>query len=560
MKDKAQSILKGSLILLIANFTVKLIGAAFKIPLTNLIGNEGMGYFNSAYSIYSGLFVIATAGLPVAVSKMVSESVAENRLRDTKRIFSIAYIMFLIIGLIGTSALFFGADAYAATTKYIDANIAIRTIAPAILLVSLMSVYRGFFQGMRNMYPTAISEVIEALGKLLIGYVAAYLLIGKGRHMAAAGAIFGVTAGAFLALAVIMLIYQNNKKSIYSGIENAPEARSVKTITIKLLTIAVPVTISASVFTLTNLIDSIFIGRNLESINHLLVNTPLMQQVIAETPEYINIPIAELTDKVHTILYGIYTGKAVVLYNMPPTLVMALCMSLVPAISRAVAQKDSPLVKSTTTQSLRTVMLFAVPCSVGLLVLAEPALVLLYGTNDATTLLQLIAPAVTFVSMVLVTNSILQATGHVMVPVANIAISGIVKLVINISLVSNPAININGAPIGTTACYFTYMALNLIYVRKVTKADIGFGFWIKPIVSGLVMAVTGWLAYSLLGNVIDASSRLNAAILFVACGAVSGIAYFIAMLIVGGIKKDDVLVLPKGEKIATLLARLKLLK
>ena len=558
MKDKAQSILKGSLILLIANFTVKLIGAAFKIPLTNLIGNEGMGYFNSAYSIYSGLFVIATAGLPVAVSKMISESVAENRLRDTKRIFSIAYIMFLIIGIIGTSALFFGADAYASTTKYTDANIAIRTIAPAILLVSLMSVYRGFFQGMRNMYPTAISEVIEALGKLLIGYIAAYLLLGKGLHMAAAGAIFGVTAGAFLALAVIMLIYRNNKKQIYIGIENAPQSRSTKHITLKLLKIAIPVTISASVFTLTNLIDSIFIGRNLESIKHFLIDTPLMRQVISETPEYLTDP--DLINRVHTILYGIYTGKAVVLYNMPPTLVMALCMSLVPAISRAVAQKDSLLIKSTTTQSLRMVMMFAVPCSVGLLVFAEPILMLLYGTTDATLLLQLLSFAVTFVSMVLVTNSILQATGHVMVPVANIAISGIVKLIINTSLVSNPAININGAPIGTTACYFTYMALNLIYIRKITKADIGLGFWIKPIVSGFAMAAFGWIANEVLSSIIGIDSRFGAAVCFVTCGAISGIAYFAAMFIVGGIKKSDIVVLPKGEKIADLLSRMKLLK
>ena len=533
-KSLGQSVVKGSLILLIANFTVKIIGALFKIPLQHLIGDEGMGYFNAAYTIYSGLFVVATAGLPVAVSKMVSESMVTGNLKETKRIYKVAYSIFLVIGLLGSAALFLFADKWAATTKFVDSNVAIKAIAPSILFVSLMSVYRGFFQGMSNMIPTAISEVIEALGKLLIGFSLAYLLLPRGLHVAAGGAVLGVTIGGLFALGVLILIHTKNKGKIYSGIENAKDPSSVKTILKKLLIIAIPVTISASVFTLTNIIDTVLIGRNLDSIKHLLTEEPVT-------------------------LYGRYTGKAVVLYNMPPTLVMSLCMALVPAIARAFITGDKKTVRVTTTQSLKSAYIFSLPCTIAFATLATPILEILYRTNDAATLLTLISPAVIFVSLVLVSNAILQATGNVFIPVVNIVFAGIAKVIINYVLVSNPAININGAPIGTTVCYFIYMLLNLIYIRKITKADIGFGFWLRPLGAGVVMAVVAYFVYMLLSE-IAGDGFIITAVNFVISGGLSAVAYLLTLISLGGITKDDLMVLPKGEKIVSLFIKMKLIK
>lgn len=536
MADKSlgQSVAKGSAILLVANLLVKIIGALFKIPLQHLIGDEGMGYFNAAYNIYAGLFVVATAGLPVAVSKMVSESMTTGNLKETKRIYRVAYTIFLIIGVLGSSALFFFADEWAATTKFANSNIAVMAIAPSILFVSLMSVYRGFFQGMSNMIPTAISEVVEAAGKLVIGYVLAYLLIDRGLHIAATGAVTGVTAGTLLSLGILMSIYAKKRKNIYAGTDSLKEQASTGTILKKLLAIAIPVTISASVFTLTNMIDTVLIGRNLESIQHLLGE-----------------------DRV--VLYGRYTGKAVVLFNMPPTLVMSLCMALVPAIARAYVSGDKKTVRITTTQSLKSAYIFALPCAVGLATLAEPILTILYRTNDAVTLLQLIAPAVIFVSMVLVTNSILQATGNVLVPVMNIFMGGLAKVVINYVLVSNPSVNINGAPIGTTVCYFIYMFLNLIYIRKITKADIGFNFWIKPAGAAAVMGVVAYFGYKVLSEITGTGGLLTI-INFVISGGLSVVAYLLTLISLGGISKVDMLVLPKGEKIVKIFIKMKLMK
>lgn len=533
-KNIGQSVVKGSAILLIANFTVKIIGAIFKIPLQRLIGDTGMGYFNAAYSIYSGLFVIATAGLPVAVSKMVSESMVTGNLKDTKRIFKVAYAIFLIIGILGSAALFFFADKWAATTKFVDSNIAIRAIAPSILFVSLMSVYRGFFQGMSDMVPTAVSEVVEALGKLIIGFSLAFILLPKGLHIAASGAVFGVTMGTMLSLGILMTVYGKRKKVVYDGIEKAKEPEPVKTILKKLLIVAIPVTISASVFTLTNMIDTILIGRNLDGIKNLLSESPVT-------------------------LYGRYTGKAVVLYNMPPTLVMALCMALVPAIARAFVVDDKKTVRITTTQSIKSAYMFSLPCAVGLGVLASPILEILYGSNDANTLLALIAPAVVFVSLVLVTNSILQATGNVFIPVLNIVVGGIAKVVINNVLVSNPAININGAPIGTTVCYFIYMFLNLIYIRRITKADIGFSFWIKPLLSAAVMGVIAYFVYGFMDGITN-DSFIMTVINFVISGGVSVVAYLLTIISLGGITKEDIFLLPKGDKIVKIFTKIKLIK
>ena len=534
MKNQGQSLVKGSLILLIANFLVKIIGAAFKIPLTNLLGNEGMGYFNAAYNIYAGLFVIATAGLPVAVSKMVSAAGQSGSTKEMKRIFNIAYILFLIIGISGSCVLFFGADGLAATTKYENSNIAIKTIAPAILFVSLMSVYRGFFQGMSDMIPTAVSEVAEAAAKLVIGYIAAYLLFSYGLPVAASGAVFGVTMGTLLSFAVLMLIHLRKKKYIYSDIAHSKPARSYGKITWELVKIAVPVTISASVFTLTNMIDYVMIGRNLESVKQYLSDTPVA-------------------------LYGMYTSKAVVLYNMPPTLVMSLCLALVPAISRAYTAGDKRTVRATTTQSLKCTLIFAVPCCVGLAVLASPILNLLYGTNDAQTLLQLISPAVVFVSLVLVSNAILQATGHVTAPVINIAFGGIAKVIVNNILVSHPSININGAPVGTVLCYFIYMFLNLIQVYRITKAEMGISFWLKPILSGAVMAVVAFFVYAYAGPAFG-GSKAEIILSLAVSGGISGIAYLLSLIGTGGISKEDILVLPKGDKIAALFVKIKLIK
>ncbi len=533
-KIQAQSVLGGTLILLLANGLVKLIGAFFKIPLVNLIGDSGMGYFSAGYSVYAGVFVIATAGLPVAVSRMVSEGMARGRLRETKRIFHVAYLIFLAIGIVGSCVLYFGARQIEAVTKYEGSYMVIQAIAPAILFVSLMSVYRGFFQGMRNMVPTAVSEVVEALGKLIVGYLLAYLLIGVSDRVAATGAITGVTFGTLAGFVVLACLYFRHKKTIYAGMDKTQPVRSRRQIFVELIKIAVPITISASVFTLTNLTDYALVGVRLDSIKEYLQETPVE-------------------------LFGRYTGKAVTMYNMPPTLVMSLCLALVPAVARAFTLGNKREVRDTAQQALKMTTMFALPCAVGMAVLAPPILQLLFETADAALMLRLLCPAILFVSLVLVCNSLLQATGNVWIPVVNILFAGIVKVVVNWILVGIPSININGAAVGTTSCYFVYMSLNLFYVMKITKAN-PFRGLLKLLIAVAVMGVAAWGVYALGDALLPGGGRIIVGVKLVAGIGVGAVVYGMLLLATGAICKEDILVLPKGETIAALLQKMKLLK
>ncbi len=531
-KIQSQSVLGGTLILLIANALVKLIGAAFKIPLVNLIGDHGMGYFSAGYSVYSGVFIIATAGLPVAVSRMVSESMARGRLKETKRIFHIAYLIFIVIGILGSCVLFFGAQQIENITKYKGSYMCIMAIAPSILFVSLMSVYRGFFQGMSNMAPTAVSEVVEALGKLIVGYVLAFLFIGISDQVAATGAIAGVTFGTFAGFIVLMAIYLKKKKDIYADMDKEQTIRSRKKILWDMVKIAVPITISASVLTLTNLTDYALVGRRLA--------------------EYL--PEGECLE-----LFGRYTGKAVTLYNMPPTLVMSLCLALVPAVARAYTLGDKRQVKSTAEQALKMTILFGIPCAVGMAVLAPPILQMLFASTDATLLLRLVCPSILFVSMVLVCNSLLQATGNVWIPVVNIFVAGVAKVAVNWILVGIPSVNINGAPIGTSVCYFIYMSLNLFYVIKITKANPLKGL-LRIAVSVAVMGAVAWGVYWVGSLLLTGTGRIETGIKLVAAIGVGALVYGMMLLAMGTITKEEIGVLPKGEKIVRLLQKMKLLR
>lgn len=529
---QAQSVLMGTMILLLANGLVKLIGAAFKIPLVNLIGDHGMGFFSAGYSVYSGVFVIATAGLPVAVSRMVSESMARGRLRETKRIFAVAYMIFIVIGILGSSVLFFGAKKIEAITKYEGSYLCIMAVAPSLLFVSLMSVYRGFFQGMSNMAPTAVSEVTEALGKLIVGYLLAFLLIGVSDRAAATGAISGVTFGAFAGFVVLMSIYLKQKKTIYADLDPHQPIRTRRQIFAAMIKIAIPVTISASVLTLTNLTDYALVGRRLA--------------------EY-------LPQEECLTLFGRYSGKAVTMYNMPPTLVTSLCLALVPAVTRAYTLGDKKQVKSTAEQVLKMTILFGMPCAVGMAVLASPILQMLFGSADAALLLQLLCPAILFVSMVLVCNALLQATGNVWVPVVNILLAGICKVVVNWILVGIPSVNINGAPIGTSCCYFVYMSLNLFYVMKITKANPFKGF-LRIVAAAAVMGVAAWGVYAIGDILLAGGGRIFVALKTVAAIGVGALVYGIMLLATGTVTQNEIKVLPKGDAIVRLLQKMKLIR
>ena len=517
----------GAIILLIANALVKVIGAIFKIPLTYILNEEGMGYFSTSYQMYTWMFILATAGLPVAISKMVSESHARNRGYEVKRIFTVSMRLLMIIGVFGCAVLYFGADFFATNLlKNSGAAHGIRAIAPAMLFVSAMSAYRGYFQGLQNMLPTACSEVAEALGKLLIGFSAAYLLASYGTEKAAAGAVFGVSCGGAMGFLILFFIYHKNKsKTIHSEVT---DSMSDSVILKKLIRIAIPITIGASVFSLTSLIDMAMIMRRLQA--------------------------GGFAEDTANRLWGSYSGYAFPLFNLPPTLINAITVSIVPAIASAFAKKQYDMASQTTCKSMKITILISLPCSVGMSMLSAPILDLIYNKTNASATLEILSLGIVFVSLVLVTNAILQATGNAIAPVKNMIIGGIFKIAINYFLVANPDINIKGAPIGTTACYVIILALNIIDMKKKMKIRFPVSeLVIKPLISVGAMAAVLLFAAPLFAR----SGKLIAAALPIALGA---LVYAIVLVAVRGIDEDDIALLPKADKLTRVCKKLKIIR
>ncbi len=528
--DKKQSFMKGALILMIANILVKIIGAVFKIPLNHLLGDEGMGYFGIAYTVYNWLFIIATAGIPVAISKMVAESRAKGNNGQIQRIFKVSFCVLTFIGVAGFMFLYFGADFCADKMASPAAATGIRALAPAIFFVALMSVFRGYFQGHQDMVPTAVSEVCEAVGKLVIGYGTAYLLISRGVQQASAGAVFGVSAGGFFALISLAVIYfVKNKRSAGMHITDSKASKSVGEIVSELIKISIPITVGASVFSLTSIIDASMIMRRLQS--------------------------AAGFDYEHAnLLWGAYSGKTITMFNLVPTLITAISISIVPTIASAFALKDTLKARKATEGSLKITVLLTLPCSVGMAILAGPIVQLVFKSVSAQATLSILGYGIIFVSLVSLTNAILQSTGHTVLPVIHMVIGGVVKIIVNYFLVGNPDINIKGAPIGTIICYAVILLLNLISIKRIM--DIRYkisSLVLKPAISVIAMAAAVLAVYNFVSPISGSLATL------VSIGA-GGVVYLAVLFVSGGVTSEDVAMIPKGEKLVPVLKKFRLIK
>ncbi len=576
---KKQSFMEGAAVLVVAHLVVKIIGACFKIPLANILQETGMAYFTRAYNLYAALFVMATAGLPVAVSKMVSESLAKQNYAESKKILKAAIALLTIIGAIGTCVLFFGARSFAnGAFNSPGSYLSIVAISPAILFISILSAFRGYFQGHSNMIPTAYSEVLEAVSKLVIGLFGAYFLMSISSEVAAAGAISGVTLGGLLALLLLIFFYLKNKKNV--PLTDATKASTSKKIFVRLLTIAVPITIGAAVMSLTNVIDTFMIGSRLSSIT-------VDESIFKTLTEFFGVSLRDarigetISSSAADIMYGSYSGYAMSLFNLPPSIVTSISMSIVPAISAALAIKNNNQAKLLTESSIRITTMFALPCAIGMSILSSPILIALYNNTRAQDTLALLSLAIIFVCIVSVTTAILQASGHVFIPVRNMLIGGAFKIVSNYILIAVPELNIGGAPISTFCCYLIIATLNITSIIKIINPNFNFkDFILKPLISAVVMGIIVYIVYNLSAALLGcpevslkvdfltqttpvtpvlSAVRLKTIIALGISIIIGVIAYFVTMCVTRSFFEEDIKMLPKGEKLASLMKKFKLL-
>ena len=528
-RQKSGSFLGGTFILMVSGILVKVIGAFFSIPLANLYGADGNDIFISAYYVYTAMYVVSSAGLPVAVSKMVAEANALGRGREVRRIARAALTAFVLLGAALSLSMVLLTDALCRLVGS-SCRYALLTVAPTIFFTCIVSALRGYYQGLSNMVPTAVSQIIEAMGKLVFGLGLAYYLMGAGYSLdvVVAGAIGGVTLGTvFSALFVIAYGLRHRVQALPDTGPCRPMGALLK----NLARLAVPITVGASVFSVSSLIDT------------FMVKLRLQEGCL-------------MTDAAAGYTYGAY-GFAVKLFNLPLSLVTAIGVSLIPAISRALALRQREKTRALTESAFRLTGLLAFPCAVGLAVIPEPVLRVLFGSQPeacavAAPLLRLIAPAVFLAGMVSVSSPVLQAMGRVLLPVWSMGLGALVKIVCNYVLVGIPEIGILGAPVSTCLCYLTILCVNLWSIRRMEVPFSPARCFAKPLLCAGVMGVFVSLIYPPLARLLG-SGRTMAALAVFATVALAAVVYLLMLAATRALPREDVLMLPRGEQIAKMM-------
>ena len=587
-KKQGQSMLNGAFILVAATVLVKVIGALYKMPLTALIGGVGRGYFTQAYEIYTPVYAIAMAGLPVAVSKLVSQEKALGNYRDIRVIMHTARRIFLLTGMVATIFLMAIAYPYSKfVIKAPDNFSSILAIAPSVFFCCCMSSFRGYYEGLSNMIPTGISQVIEALGKLVLGLTFANIIMkfGLKRYesgqpvfgqiatnkaealsaiypFTAAGAISGVTIGTLLGLAFLILRHKIVGDHITDAmLASSPEAQSSKSWSKMIIVTALPIAAGSLILNVTNLIDTITIKNRLA--NAMIVNADVIKNMYSA-----QIAASQTLDSdIATYLYGAY-GTALDFKNLIPTITMTLGISAIPALSAAWAIKDRVSTKITIESVIRITMLVSLPAGFGLGVLANPILSIVYNGTNASDVVPIAAGVLATYGFAIflfalsspVTN-MLQAVGRMDIPLKSMVAGAVVKIILNYILVGNPRININGAPIGSIICYIIMVVINVIMLIRITDVDIDFkSVFFKPLICAAIRCLAVLGCYKVFGLLLqdfgDPASRINGSTIatLIAIFA-AAFAYIISLLLVKAISKDDVNMLPKGEKIAKVLEK-----
>ena len=525
--QKKQNFLQGTALLAMATAIVKVIGALYKIPLNAIIGEQGFGYFNTAYEIYNVLLMISTAGLPVAMSRMISQASSLQHYNQVRRIYATARGIFLGLGITGSLLMTLFCRQLAQFQNQPDAWAAIGFLGPCVLLICIMSTFRGFFQGQSNMLPTSISQVLEAVVKLIVGMIAAIALLKftGSVPLAAGGAILGVTASCLVSSLYLFACFRKS----FGVLPQTEEEVSSYSQTIRgLLIIAVPITIgSAGLQILTMLETKIYMGQ--------LLGLGYSQSE-ADT------------------MRGIY-GMAQTIFNMPCSFITPITISIIPAITASLTLCKDREAKLTEESAARITGLISMPCAFGLAVMAEPVTALLGGYSGeklvlATRLMMVLGMSIMFNAVVLLTTAILQAHGRAGRPVVNMFVGGLLKLGAVYILTGNRAFGILGTPIGTLLCYLAICFLNVFSIRRMLAHPPAIlRNLVRPFLAAAIMGLITWLSLQGL-KALGFDSRL---ILCAGPIAVGVIVYCLAAVKLKVVTRSDCLLLPKGEKIAKLL-------
>ena len=499
-----QSFVTGALILMTANAISKILGAVFKIPLTYILAEEGMAVYNTAFQVYIMFLSCIISGFPFAVSKTVAEAAALKKHSRARRIVSISTLCLSAVGLIGSLLLYFLAPYLAAAMKESGAELAIRIISPSVFFVALGTAYKSYFQGVSDMVPVALSQVIEAVIKLVVGYALAVYCVKFGTLVTSAGAIGGVTVGEILATLMLMFGYFRVKKEKTFEPKGPAPKDSNREILQALFSVALPL-LAVSVA-----------GNALSIAETAVTRSSLLYSGLSEDEA--------------RFLYGAYTGYAQTVFHLPSGILATIGVSILPVIAGAVVRDDMPRARRVTGLALRLIMTLSLPCAVVMFMLPEELLNALFHNSSSALMLKIMAPCIVPLCVSMLTTSVLQSAGKIGAPFVIMVSCSLVRIALCRCLTAMPELNIYGTIIASGISSFSAMFLEYAVLKRYLGLKLKFTeIIIKPVFAAAVMAAVIYLAKE------PVSLRLGHGFFsFCAVAGVSCAAYFAALMLTGG--------------------------
>ncbi len=589
-KSSSQTFLKGAMVLTVSMIIVKLCGMVYKIMLTKIyamFGDQyagiGTGIFSNAYELYIPLFTLATAGFPIAVSRLISESIAKERYKDVRQIHKVSKPFFVILGFV-SFALMVGLSFW--YVDYVNSPYsiyALMMLAPSVFFGCIVSIYRGYFEGHRNMNPTAISEIIEACVKMILGLSLAYFVMKYGISsykstgtvfgltfkneieamntligFSVASAIFAISFGGFLSYIALRIIFKRKKNDIpQEYYENSVDALSRKETLKNLVKTAIPIGLAALVMSVSSSIDTIIIQKILYNMA-ITDRDALLAQFDGQLDA--NIPLNPTKDNpitIHTYLMGAFSCALTVM-QLITAVTQVFGTSALPSVTNAYTRGDKTELKKSIESVLKLTMLVTLPAGIGMFVLPYPIISLLYDGYVAVVaadVLRVMGMSVIVVAVSTPICSMLQGIGRVDLPLKLYSIAMVIKIATNIAFVSIVEINIVGGAVGSLVSFLFVCVVGMYFLVK--KAEVMPDFFqsvLKPLFSAILCGVAAYFAYGLFDNFMGA----KVATIFAIC--VAAVVYVFALLLLRTFTENEICMLPKGNKIVTILAKFKLIR
>lgn len=489
--------LSGVLVLTLSTVIVKIIGLVYKIPMLTLLGGEGMGYFNSAYEIYALMCAFATTGLPVAMSVIISSSDTEKK----DRIFKVSFALFLIMGIVGSLFMLIFSGQISEIIKSSGSLYSIIAISPAVIFICMCGAYRGYFQGISKMLPTSLSQIIEAGGKLLFGIIFALYASKKGYgvNIIAAFGVLGVTVSSALGCLYLYFVKRREGRNSICAYENNVSNKAILKDLIKL---ALPITLSSLVLSMTRALDMTMILRRLQSIGY--------------------------SEGAANYTYGCYTTLCMPLFALAPALIGAVALPLIPELSSAIKGRDREMQKSNITDAMSLTMFISIPVSIGLCLFSREILCLLFAgkvneINITYLSLSILSLSVVPSCLITLTNAILQTYKKAYLPIMSMGVGCFAKISVAYILIGNESVNILGAPISTLVCDMIICILNIYFLQKHSNLNLSvFRIFVKPVICGMISIVPIFALMRMLTQ-----RGIDGNVLTLACIGIAGIVYLV---------------------------------